>query len=802
MLLYYIRLAIRNLNIKAGFYVINISGLAIGLAAMLLINHYVRFHRSFDTFRPDSDRIYRVIYSRWSDEGGDMVEFASATPIIGRAMLENFPEVEQQGQAFRQEGIFSYQNLHFEETRSFYAENELIHLLGIHIIEGEKDFILDLPGKMAISRSTALKYFGSEPPIGRIMYFNNTTPFEVVAVFEDCPPNTHFRADILLSMQEWKQQNPEIFLYGYIYSGFYNYVKLKPGSYPKEVDRKLADYVDEVYGEALAQGRIKMGFKLQPIEDIHLYSNLMHELEPNGDVTSIRLLKIVAWFILVIAWVNFFNLSTITSMKRTREITIRKVTGATRWQLMAQLLVESVLVNMIAILFALFIFESAAPWFLRFAGLPDLAMVWNQTWVYWMLFLALVAGTASSGIYTAAGIPVSRLADQLKGITLGVKGRKTIRQLLVTLQFIIAIGLIAATTAIYNQYRLISSTPLGFNPEHKLVISSPLVTDTASLSKLISLKNELSAIQGFGGAAFSSVIPGKPNIYNRGGVYIKGQDPTSGKNYRITEADEDFFRLLEIEMIAGEGFAGNRAIDRNRVMLNRSGARWMGFSNPDEAIGRQIVLEREEYTIAGVTDDFHQLSPSQSIEPQIFRSPRRYRGYITVDTGNTQPAFAIAVTQRVFEDIFPTSPFSYFFLEEFYNSQNLGEKRFGMVFLLFSVLVIIITILGLMGLSAYTAAQKRKEIAIRKVLGASPVQVFTLMFREYIVLWAVSAAIALPVAWYFIDNWLSAFAIRIEPGYGFYFLPLFTVLLVAITTVFMLSLRVIRLNPSETIRAD
>jgi len=802
MLLYYLSLAFRNLNAKGGFYAINISGLAIGLAAMLLISHYVRFHRSFDAFRPDSERIYRVIYSRWSDEGKDLVAFASATPIIGRAMRENFPEVELQGQAFRQEGIFSYHDLHFEETRSFFAENDLIHLMGTRIIEGEKDHILDLPGKMAISRSTALKYFGNEPPVGKVIYYNYNTPYEVVAVFEDCPPNTHFRADLLLSMEDWKRQNPEIFLQGYIYSGFYNYVKLRQGADPKEVDRKLASYVAEEYGGALAEGRINMGFKLQPLRDIHLHSNLMHELEKNGDITSIQLLEIVAWFILVIAWVNFFNLSTITSMRRTREINIRKVNGATRWQLIVQLLTESALVNFIAIMFALFIFEISAPWFINFAGLPQKTMVWDQSWVYATLLIALIAGIASSGVYATTGIPLTRLTEGLKGAVHGVNGRKTIRRLLVTLQFVIAIGLIAATTAIFSQYRLLSSTPLGFNPAKKLVVSSPLVTDTISLNRLNILKHELASVKGFNGASFSSIIPGKPNIYNRGGVYLQGQHPASGKNYRVAETDEKFFDLLEIKMLAGEGFTGNQAIDRNKVLLNKAGALWMGFNKPEDAVGRKIVLEREEYTITGITDDFHQMSPSQPIEPHIFRSPRRYRGFITIDIGSTPAAKAIAATRRAYDGIFPASPFSYLFLKEFYDNQHLGEKRFGTVFLLFSLLVIIITILGLMGLSAYTAAQKRKEIAIRKVLGASPFQIFSLMFREYIVLWAISAVIALPVAWYFINNWLAGFAIRIEPGYSFYFLPLFIVLLVSITTVFMLSQRVLRLNPSETTRTD
>ncbi len=309
-------------------------------------------------------------------------------------------------------------------------------------------------------------------------------------------------------------------------------------------------------------------------------------------------------------------------------------------------------------------------------------------------------------------------------------------------------------------------------------------------------------IPGFEGATFSSVIPGKPNMYNRGGVYLYGSEPTSGKNYRVTEADASFFEVYDIRILAGEPLRGHDEADRLKVLLNARGALWTGFNTPQEAIGKKLVLENEVYTIAGVVDNFHQLSPKEPIEPQIFRLPRRYKGYLTINFENIPPGKAREEAKMIYNSFFPGNPFEYFFLDDFYNSQNLGEKRFGVVFILFSGLVIIITILGLLGLSAYTAQQKKKEIGIRKVLGASAVSIFNLMFRSYLFLWAFAALIALPLTWYLIEKWLDSFALRIEPHTAFFAIPIIVVLLVALLTVWVQSGKIIKMNPVESIQAE
>ncbi len=802
MVKYNVGLAFRNLRNKGGYYAINITGLAIGLAACLMITHYVKFHESFDTYQPDSENIYRIQYSRWSEEGGDRVEFASATPIIGKAMKENIPGIEMQGQAFRQEGVYSHEDRFFEETRAFYAETDLLTLLGINIVEGEKINVLDRPATAALSQSAARKYFGNEAAIGKTFYHNNRDLYEVVSVFEDIPANSHFKADILMSMETWKQRNPNLFQQGYIYSGFYNYIKLSENALPDSIYQKTAQYVEKEYGEALQAGKLKMGFELQPLEDIHLHSHLMHELELNGNAASISYLKIIAWFILIIAWVNFFNLSTITSIRRLREITIRKVNGASRWQLLVQLLTESAVINLFAIFVALLLFESISPAFFNFTDLPASTPVWNQRWVYYLLIFAFIVGTFSAGVYSVTGIPSSRLTEMLKGATNSVRGKRTMRKVLLTIQFVIAIGLIAGTITIFRQYALISGQSPGFRLENMMVMNAPLLQDSVALSKFQAMKKELSQIPELTGVAYSSIIPGKPNMYNRGGVYQYGQDYTSGKNYRITDTDENFFKVYGIKILAGEDFTGYADIDRQRILMNAYGAQWMGFESIDDAVGKQIVLENEVLTISGIVDDFHQLTPREAIEPQIFRIPRRHKGYLTAGLTTHDHNVVKEKVEKIYSSFFPASPFETFLLEDFYNSQNLGEKRFGVVFLLFSILVILITILGLMGLAAYTAEQKRKEIGIRKVLGANSLSIFQLLFKDYIYLWILGAAVALPTAYILVEKWLDSYAVRISPDYWFYVIPLTIVIVVALTTVFLQSMKLLKMNPAENIRTE
>ncbi|MFW6350777.1 MAG: ABC transporter permease [Bacteroidota bacterium] len=801
MLYYYILLAIRNMRNKITYFFINIAGLSTGIAACLLINLYVQHHRSYDTYQTDSEKIYRILYSRW-DETGDKVEFASATPIIGKALKEHIPEIESVGQGYRMEGIFAFGDKIFEENRCFYAETEFLNLLGVKIISGKAEKILDEPNTMIISRSAANRYFGNTDPIGKRMLYNQQQSFEIVGIFEDMPGNTHLKADVFQSLETWKQQNPDLFTNGYIYSGFYNYVKIREGASIEKIEKKAAQYVEKAYGENLSENKLNMGFRFQPLHDIHLQSHYMHEIEQNGDKLSVDLLEKISWFILIIAWINFFNLSTITSIKRTREISIRKVNGASRKQLILQLLTESALVNLLALMMSLLLIEILMPFYTNFTQLPSDLNILNIPEFWVILVIAFFVGTLSSGIYSISSIPASRMIDYLRNNREKIPGTKITRQILVTFQFIIAIGLITTTIIIFNQYQLISKIDTGFKTRNMLVVNAPILNDSLAIRKLHVFKDEMKQIPEIKGTAFSSVIPGKPNMFNRGGIYLYGQEYTEGKNYRVTETDADFFQVYEIPILYGEDFTGMPATDRNNVIINLYSARYMGFDKPGDAIGQKIVLDREVLTIAGITGNFHQLSAKESIEPQIFRIARRNRGYLTINMDSGYDQQTINKIKKSYLTLFPGSPFDWFMLEPFYDTQYAGEKRFGVVFLLFSVLVIIITILGLLSLAAYTAELRRKEFGIRKILGANSIQIFMLFFKDYMILWIIAGLIALPTAYLFIENWLNNFAVRTSLNPFTFVFALVVVLLITFFTVFGQSLRIIRSAPVNNIKME
>jgi len=803
MLRNYFTTAFRNLIKNKIFSVINITGLALGITACLLISVYVNYETGYDKNIDDVDNLYRVLYNRVS-ETGEKVEFASASPTVGPAIAEHFPEIEEFARAYRIEGTLSINKKSFREDKMFWAEPNFLELFSYEMIYKSADTLLSQPNTMVISDAIAHKYYGDKNPTGEIVILNGKQAFKIVGVFKSQPSNMHFDADILLSYINWeKQLGPSVLTYGWVYSGFYTYVKVKPNTNLTEMNTKIEDYINEELGEFMALYKLKIGYKLQPVTDIHLTSHFMHELKPNGNKNSIIFLYIISWFIILIAWINFINLLTINSIKRSSEISLRKVLGGTSPQLIKQFLLESILINSIALLFAFVIIEAGFPFFSKLTGIPSSYNMWNKFWFFQNVSIIFLVGTLLAGSYPIWGILSKKIVATLRSGFTGSKKAVFLRKALVVFQFSMAVILIAGTISVYKQLQYLKSQESGINKSNILIVNTPRIGEKDILNQRKAFKDELYKLPFIENVSFSSVIPGMHNMFNRGGIHKLGDDPNTGKNYRITEIDHNFTNVYSNVFIAGKNLSGDYNSDASSVIINLAASELLGFENAEKAIGEKILIRGLENTIVGVIENFHQESPRLDFEPQIFRLAQQPSGYFSIKLSDTKNLNKIqSKIETQYKEFFSGNPFDYFYLEDYYKDQYKTEERFGEVFGIFSLLALFITSLGILSLSAFSAAQRKKEIGIRKVMGASMNQILILLSKSYISLLMISFIIAIPIIYYAINKWLENFANKMELTVWIFIIPIILISVFSLITVIFQSMKTAKDNPADSLRYE
>ena len=564
-----------------------------------------------------------------------------------------------------------------------------------------------------------------------------------------------------------------------------------------------AKVINEELGEFMELYKLKFAYKLQAVKDIHLTSHYMHELKANGNKNSVIFLYIIAWFIIIIAWINFVNLLTISSIKRSEEISLRKVLGGTSRQLIRQFLLESLLINSIALLLAFVFIESSFPFFSQLTDIPVNYFMWNKIWFWQSIVLIFLVGTLLAGSYPVWGILSKKIAANLKGGFTGSKRAILLKKVLVIFQFFIAVVLIAGTISVYQQLQYLKSKESGIDKSDILIVNTPRVGSEDILNQRQAFKAELTKYPFVKNVAFSSVIPGKHNMFNRGGIYRLGDDSTSGKNYRITETDHQFLNVYSNILIDGRNFTDDYQTDAGSVIINLAALELLGFEKPNQAIGEKILIRGLENTIIGVIENFHQESPRLDFEPQIFRLAQRFNGYFSIKLSNTKNLKDIQNTiEKHYKNFFPANPFEYFYLEDYYKQQYKSEVRFGKVFGVFSILALFITILGILSLSSFSAAQRRKEIGIRKVMGASINQILFLLSKNYITLLIIAFIIAIPIIHYALNKWLDNFANRMDLSIWIFIIPIILVSILSLITVCYQSIKAARDNPANSLRYE
>jgi putative ABC transport system permease protein len=797
----FITVALRNL-LKQKFYtLLNVSGLSIGIACFVLIVLYVADEISYDTFHPKAAQTYRVALK--GKISGQEIDVAVSCPPMAQAMIEEFPEVEDATRLYKlQSEVTRYEDIVYTETEVFFADSNFFDVFHAEFIAGDPATALREPNTLVLSEATAKKYFGNEPAVGKMVTvgdFNAT--YEVTGVVKNPPANSHFHYDVLYSMSSFEFSRTTAWLA----NSFYTYVVLNEGSDPYQLERKFEDLVLKYVGpeveqfmgislEEFAKQGDAYGYYLQPLTDIHLHSQIDAEIEANGDITYVYILCAIALFVILIACINFMNLATARSANRAKEVGVRKTMGSIRSHLISQFLTESVIVSTIATLIAIIMISLFVDPFNQISGKEISFNVLQQPWLIGVFLFILLSVGLLAGSYPAFYLSAFRPAEVLKGkIRAGFKS-SSIRNGLVVFQFFISIALIVCTMLVYKQLEYTRNVNLGFDKENVLVIKNGRRLGDKAQSFLQELTG-LSAVQG---AAVSTSLP--PEINNNTVFRQTGSDVDHLMTWY--QGNYDLIPTLGIEILEGRNFSRDLPTDTASIVINEAAVREFGFDDP---IGQEISFfgsdEGQVLKVIGVMKDFNFQSLKVNIRPVAMMLGRE-GGLLSVRLQPGQVEQQLAEIEQKWKEFSPGEPFEYSFLDDDFDALFRSEQRLGRVFTTFTGFAIFIACLGLLGLAAYTAEQRTKEIGVRKVMGASVVSVMMLLSRDFSRLILISFVIAAPVSWWVMEQWLSSFAFRIDISLGTFVLAGVMAFLVALLTVSYQSFKAARTDPARSLRSE
>jgi putative ABC transport system permease protein len=810
MLKHYLKIAFRNMNKEKMFAAINIGGFAIGIAACLIIALYINHETSFDKDNPNADRVFRIIGE--ANQNGQVHSGVSFPAPMAKALMDDFPEIENAGRTMSSE-LFGGPNNQVRrpdqqndtyESGFCFADTSVLSILNVHMIYGDRKHALSEPSSIVICKSMADKYFPNQNPVGQTLIFNDNPKMPVVVggVMQDFPSNSHLQYRGFISLaginfwegeqQQWTSSNYQI------------YLLLKPDVNIAAFNKKItSDVVDKYMIPALTakgQKNVEETFKnarlyLQPLNAIHLHSfNIDQDNAKHGDIRFIYLFAAIAIFILILACINFLNLSTARSANRAKEVGVRKVIGSTRSNLIRQFLTESMLYSFLSFSIGIVITQITLPWFNKLAG-TQLNMPWAQWWLLPALVLSAFAIGMLAGLYPAYYLSYFKPVNTLKGnLSLGSKNAG-LRSTLVVFQFSISIVLIIATSVIYKQMQYIMNSKIGFDKDEVVMIQgADALRDNAT-----SFKNELLRLPIVKNVSVSDFLP-VDNSKRNGNTFWK-QGSQQDENSIQTQhwvVDENYIPTLGMKLMEGRNFSIKMGMDSSATIINKAMAEKLGFRNP---IGEKITNGGEHLTIIGVVDNFYYESVKQKVKPLLMILGNS-NSVISVKVNATDMKQALTSISRVWKDFLPNQTMRYNFLDQSYAAMYADVERMQYIFTGFSILAIIVACLGLFALAAFMAEQRRKEVSIRKILGASVANLFALLTGNFIKLVGISLIIAIPVAWLLMNKWLQDYAYRITISWTTFGIAGLTVILIALATVSLQAIKAAVNNPVKSLRSE
>jgi len=806
MLKNYIKIALRTLQKYKGYTIINVFGLAIGLASAILIMLYVQDELSYDQHHQNKDRIYRITF-QGKIRSSEIQSALSSNPM-GPVMRNEYPAIEEMTR-FRgtQKSVIRIGDRRYIEDNLYFADSSVFDIFTMPFIHGNPDKALSEPNKVVLTESIAKKYFGNTSPIGKtIEWVNGEIEMEITGVIEDCPETSHFQYDLLVSYMSSGYYEVDMWLS----TNVYTYVLLQKGytagqmerQFPAMVKKYVGPQVEEIFGaswEKFNEAGNAWGYHLQPLTDIYLRSELDNEIGKTGSINNVYFFSVIAFFLILIAAINFMNLATAKSANRAREVGVKKVNGSSRKQLILQFIMEAMMITFLGLLLSLVLVELALPFFNNLADKSlDIHYFQDPIFLLVLLGIGIVVGLMAGSypaFYLSAFNPVAVLKGKLSG---GSKNSK-LRGTLVVFQFIITIVLVVSTIVVSRQMHYINQKELGFNKEHVMVINR--VSELGS--EYDAFRQELLSHPNIQNASYSRNVPG--GMTSSTAFYPEGSTPQESMVIDFSATDPYYDETYGIEMAEGRFFSQDYSTDSLGILINEAAKRKFGFK---EAVGKNVVLmqgnegEDIEFRVVGVMKNFNFRSLHHEIQPLIFYYINDHYSHLSVQMQPGQMQETIKFIQGKWEKFVTATPLDYSFLKNDWEAKYRQEQKVGTLFRAFSLLAIIVSCLGLFGLASFMAAQRTKEIGVRKVFGATVPQILRLLSREILILIAVATAIGWPLSYYFMNNWLQDFAYRISISWFVFILASAITLLVALLTVSYRALRAATANPAESLKDE
>ena len=808
----YFTIAFRTYSRNKTISIVNILGLATGMAAFVFLVLYISYEQSYDTFHKNSENIYRLQYNYY-EEGEHIRSLATSVPAIATSLKENFSEVTEYARATRQ--FLEYAAFTFGADVSFKADHifvvtpSFLTMFDFPLLEGDPKTALSRPLKAVVTESVAKKYFGAENPLGKAITYNGRHDFEITGVSQDVPPNSHFKFDVLLSYKslpyiariEEGSDRPELDWY---WAGFYTYIALKPGADPLDFQEKMNLWLERDRGAVWEKNHYRQEFHLQPLEDIHLFSNLAEEVIPSeqGDGNATKVLSRIAVFILILAWVNYINISTSRALERAKEVGVRKVSGAYRQELVKQFFFEYIGILSVALVFAALIVFELKSYFDQLTG-ADLSFRFLFRSSFWLdMTILFLGGTFIAGIYPAIILSAFKPVAILKGIlTKSTRGIR-VRRLLVTVQLAISVALIAGTLIVFHQISFMLQRDLGIDIDRALVVHAPgmnMAPPPVFTNNLDAFRNEAKRYPKIQNVTTATSVPGEEILWEK--HIRKFEDPPAeGFSIKVIGIDYDFLSAFDVRLLAGRNFDQSFTTDVQALILNESATRELGYENPQKAIHRKVTMWGSDWSIVGVVD-YHQQSLKVAQIPIAYILSGN-RGFVILKLHPENLPQTMAWVKTKWNFYFPGVPYDHFFLDESFNRHYKNDRMFGRIFFLFSGLTIFIACLGLFALASHNSVRRTKEIGIRKAVGASARNIYVLLSKEFLKLVLFASIVAIPFTYYQMNKWLENFAFRIDIQWWVFAAAWAIVSAVVLLTISYQSFKAALANPVDALRYE